>query len=71
MIAMERDFYQTLRRIQKEERNKSALARVGNDFYKKVYSYIKDLERSIANNPFSNEEHNLLKNSQMIATETN
>ena len=61
---MERDFYQTLRKIQKAERNKkSTLSRVGDDFYKKMYSYIKELEHSIQNNPFSNEEHNLLKNS--------
>lgn len=67
---MERDFYQTLRKIQKAERNKkSTLSRVGDDFYKKMYSYIKELEHSIQNNPFSNEEHNLLKNSQIIATE--
>ena len=67
---MERDFYQTLRKIQKAERNKkSTLSRVGDDFYKKMYSYIKELEHSIQNNPFSNEEHNLLKNSQIVATE--
>ena len=52
---MERDFYQTLRKIQKAERNKkSTLSRVGDDFYKKMYSYIKELEHSIQNNPFSN-----------------
>ena len=67
---MERDFYQTLRKIQKAERtNKGSLSRVGDDFYKKMYSYIKELEYSIQNNPFSNEEHNLLKNSQIVATE--
>lgn len=67
---MERDFYQTLRKIQKAERDKkSTLSRVGDDFYKKMYSYIKELEHSIQNNPFSNEEHNLLKNSQIVATE--
>ena len=67
---MERDFYQTLRKIQKAERNKkSTLSRVGDDFYKKMYAYINELEHSIQNNPFSNEEHNLLKNSQIVATE--
>lgn len=67
---MERDFYKTLRKVQKAERNnKGSLSRVGDDFYKKMYSYIKELEHSIQNNPFSNEEHNLLKNSQIVATE--
>ena len=67
---MERDFYKTLRKVQKAERNnKGSLSRVGDDFYKKMYSYIKELEHSIQNNPFSNEEHNLLKNSQIVAAE--
>ena len=67
---MERDFYKTLRKVQKAERNnKGSLSRVGDDFYKKMYSYIKELEYSIQNNPFSNEEHNLLKNSQIVAAE--
>jgi len=66
---MEGDFFQTLRKIQKEERNKGTLSRVGNDFYKKTYDYIKQLERSVGNNPFANEQHLLLKNSQRIATD--
>lgn len=68
MIFMQGDFFQVLRRVQKEERNKSSLARVDNDFYKQLRDYIKDLERSVANDPFGNEQL-LLNNAQRIATE--
>ena len=68
MIIMQGDFFQVLRRVQKEERNKSSLARVDNDFYKQLRDYIKDLERSVANDPFGNEQL-LLNNAQRIATE--
>ena len=65
---MQGDFFQVLRRVQREERNKGALARVDNDFYKQLRDYIKDLENSVANNPFGNEQL-LLNNAQRIATE--
>ena len=65
---MQVDFFQVLRRVQKEERNKSSLARVENDFYKQLREYIKNLERSVANDPFGNEQL-LLNNAQRIATE--
>ena len=65
---MQGDFFQVLRRVQKEERNKSSLARVDNDFYKHLRDYIKDLERSVAMDPFGNEQL-LLNNAQRIATE--
>jgi DNA replication factor GINS len=65
---MQGDFFQVLRRVQKEERNKSSLARGENDFYKQLRDYIKDLERSVANDPFGNEQL-LLNNAQRIATE--
>lgn len=65
---MQGDFFQVLRRVQKEERNKSSLARVDNDFYKHLRDYIKDLERSVASDPFGNEQL-LLNNAQRIATE--
>ena len=68
MILMQGDFFQVLRRVQKEERNKSSLARVDNDFYKHLRDYIKDLERSVAIDPFGNEQL-LLNNAQRIATE--
>ena len=65
---MQGDFFQVLRRVQKEERNKSSLARVDNDFYKHLRDYIKELERSVAMDPFGNEQL-LLNNAQRIATE--
>lgn len=68
MILMQGDFFQVLRRVQREERNKGALARVDNDFYKQLRDYIKQLENSVANNPFGNEQL-LLNNAQRIATE--
>ena len=65
---MQGDFFQVLRRVQKEERNKSSLARVEDDFYKQLREYIKKLERSVASDPFGNEQL-LLNNAQRIATE--
>lgn len=65
---MQGDFFQVLRRVQKEERNKSSLSRVDNDFYKQLRDYIKGLERSVASDPFGNEQL-LLNNTQRIATE--
>ena len=65
---MQGDFFQVLRRVQREERSKSSLARVENDFYKQLRDYIKSLERSVANNPFGNEQL-VLNNAQRIATE--
>ena len=68
MIPMQGDFFQLLRRVQKEERSKSSLARVEDDFYKQLREYIKKLERSVASDPFGNEQL-LLNNAQRIATE--
>ena len=65
---MQGDFFQLLRRVQKEERSKSSLARVDDDFYKHLRDYIKKLERSVASDPFGNEQL-LLNNAQRIATE--
>ncbi|WP_295616160.1 hypothetical protein [uncultured Methanobrevibacter sp.] len=65
---MQGDFFQVLRRVQKEERNKSSLSKVDNDFYKQLREYIKDLEQSVASDPFGNEQL-LLNNAQRIATE--
>lgn len=67
MIPMQGDFFQVLRRVQKEERNKSSLARVDDDFYKQLREYIKKLERSVARDPFGNEQL-LLNNAQRIAS---
>lgn len=68
MIFVNDDFFQTLRQIQKKERSNGSLARVGADFYKRVYSYINELKRSVGNDPFAS-EHYLLKDTQRIATE--
>lgn len=65
---MQDDFFQVLRRVQKEERNKSSLSRVGNDFYKQLRDYIRNLELSVARDPFGNDQL-LLNNAQRIATE--
>ena len=64
---MQGDFFQLLRRVQKEER-KSSLSRVDNDFYKQLREYIRDLERSVANDPFGNDQL-LLNNALRIATD--
>ncbi len=70
MISMDGDFFKLLRKIQKEERNKSStLARVDNDFYKKLYSYIRALERSVSSNPFDTKQSILLNNAQRVATD--
>jgi DNA replication factor GINS len=61
-------FYKFLREIQKKERNKSTLARVDEDFYKSIHDYLDKLRKSASSDPFSN-EYNLLKESQMVATE--
>jgi DNA replication factor GINS len=61
-------FFKELREIQKKERANSSLARVGIDFYKRIYKYLDKLRANIGNDPFSN-EHYLLKDIQRIATE--
>lgn len=66
---MDENFFQTLRQIQKKERDNASLARVGNDFYKQVHSYINKLKRSVGNDPFSDKPYLYLKDSQRIATE--
>lgn len=62
-------FFQKLRKIQKKEINESGLARVGDDFYPKVHSYINMLKDKLEINPFAEEEHRLLQNTQRIATD--
>ncbi|OWT33556.1 hypothetical protein BGI41_01815 [Methanobrevibacter sp. 87.7] len=61
-------FFQELRKIQKKERANSSLAKVDNDFYSLIYSYINELKDNISDDPFSNESY-LLKDTQRIATE--
>lgn len=63
------EFFQELRKIQKKERgNPSSLAKVDNNFYHQVYSYLYDLRENAARDPFSKENY-LLKDTQRIATE--
>ena len=61
-------FYKFLREIQKKERNKSALARVEEDFYNSIHDYLDELRETAGNDPFST-EHSLFKESQMVANE--
>ncbi|MCK9151008.1 hypothetical protein [Methanobacterium alcaliphilum] len=62
------EFFQKLRKIQKKERNESGLARVGDDFYKRVHRYIEELMDTVGNDPFAKEQY-LLRDTQRIATE--
>lgn len=62
------EFFQKLRKIQKKERNESGLARVGDDFYKRVHRYLEDLMDNLGTDPFANEQY-LLRDTQRIATE--
>jgi DNA replication factor GINS len=62
------DFFQKLRAIQKKERGNSSLSRVRNDFYKQVRKFIDDLKDSVADDPFSEENH-MLKKSIAVITE--
>lgn len=61
-------FYQTLRKIQKKERNNGTLARVEETFYPDIHNYLDSLKQKAMTDPFSN-AHGLLKEAQIIATE--
>lgn len=45
-------FFQELRKIQKKERGNSSLAKVDNNFYSLIYSYINDLIDNVSDDPF-------------------
>ncbi|MBQ2665363.1 hypothetical protein [Methanobrevibacter sp.] len=62
------EFYQTLRKIQKKERNNGSLARVDEDFYDKLIEYMDELKNEAMNDPFSKAPA-ILKQAQIIATE--
>lgn len=62
------EFFQKLRKIQKKERNESGLARVGEDFYKRIHRYLEELMDTVGNDPFAKEQY-LLRDTQRIATE--
>lgn len=65
---MDQQFYQELRKIQKKERNNGTLARVDEDFYTKIHEYLDELKQEAMGDPFSS-VHNILKETQIIATE--
>ena len=61
-------FFQTLRKVQKKERNNGTLARVEDSFYKDIHDCLEELKSSTDNDPFS-EKYLLIKDIQRIATE--
>lgn len=63
------DFFRELRRIQKKERSESGLARVGDDFYKKTYDYMKKLMSTLSKDPLNTKRHHLLRDVQRITME--
>ena len=63
------DFFRELRRIQKKERDERGLARVGDDFYKKTYDYMKKLMGTLSKDPLNSRRHHLLRDVQRITME--
>lgn len=61
-------FYQTLRKIQKKERNNGTLARVEETFYNDMHEYMDLLKQEAMNDPFSKAPA-MLKEAQIIATD--
>lgn len=61
-------FYQTLRKIQKKERNNGTLTRVEETFYSDIHEFMDVLKQEAMNDPFSKAPA-LLKEAQIIATE--
>ena len=62
------EFFQKLRNIQKKERSTGGLARVGDNFYKKVHEYVDQLTKRIDNDPFC-PEYYLFRETQRITME--
>lgn len=62
------DYYQTLRKVQKKERNNGTLARVEETFYNDMHEYMDMLKREAMNDPFSKAPA-ILKEAQIIATD--
>ena len=61
-------FYQTLRKVQKKERNNGTLTRVEETFYSDIHEFMDGLRQEAINDPFSKAPA-LLKEAQIIATE--
>ncbi|MBO5151805.1 MAG: DNA replication complex GINS family protein [Methanobrevibacter sp.] len=62
------DLYQTLRKIQKKERDNGTLAHVEETFYEDIHNYINELKQSAIDDPFS-DVYNTLNEARRIATE--
>ena len=61
-------FFQTLRAIQKKERNNGTLTRVDETFYNDMHVYMNQLKQEAMSDPFSKAPA-MLKEAQIIATE--
>jgi len=61
-------FYQTLRKVQKKERNNGTLARVEETFYNQMHEYMDMLKKEAIHDPFSKAPA-ILKEAQIIATD--
>ena len=62
------DLFQTLRKIQKKERDNGTLAHVEETFYDDIHKYINELKQSAIDDPFS-DVYNTLNEARRIATE--
>ncbi|MBQ9025915.1 MAG: hypothetical protein IJ104_06030 [Methanobrevibacter sp.] len=62
------DLFQTLRKIQKKERDNGTLAHVEETFYEDIHKYINELKQSAIDDPFS-DVYNTLNEARRIATE--
>ena len=62
------DLFQSLRKIQKKERDNGTLAQVEEDFYSQIHTYLNELKQSAIDDPFS-DVYNTLNEARRIATE--
>ena len=62
------DLFQSLRKIQKKERDNGTLAQVEENFYSQIHTYLNDLKQSAIDDPFS-DVYNTLNEARRIATE--
>ena len=62
------DLFQTLRKIQKKERDNGTLAQVDENFYSQIHEYLNELKQSAIDDPFS-DVYNTLNEARRIATE--
>ena len=62
------DIFQSLRKIQKKERDNGTLAQVEENFYSQIHTYLNELKQSAIDDPFS-DVYNTLNEARRIATE--